>query len=132
MTQDSESLRALETARARLQERTERSRTAAAEAARMADDLRALTASAASPRREVTVVARPDGTVDRVDLTDAALGLDAAALSRLVTDTVRRAQQDAAAAALSRMSDTLGADSPLVAEVRAQVAARHPRASELG
>ncbi len=132
MTQDSESLLALEAARERLRERTARARTAAAEAARMADDVRALTTSAASPRREVTVVARPDGTVDRVDLTDTALGLDAAALSRLVTDTVRRAQQDAAAAALSRMADTLGADSPLLAEVRAQVSARHPRASELG
>ncbi|KQM36993.1 hypothetical protein ASE56_11380 [Microbacterium sp. Leaf203] len=49
------------------------------------------------------------------------MDLDAATLSRIITETVREAQRDAADAAVRRMSESLGADSPLVESTRRRV-----------
>ncbi|WP_420196543.1 YbaB/EbfC family nucleoid-associated protein [Microbacterium testaceum] len=71
-----------------------------------------------SPGREVCVTAGAEGRVDRVDISHAALSRGAGALSRLVTDTVRAAQREAADTALRRMTQSLGDSSPLVAVMR--------------
>jgi DNA-binding protein YbaB len=124
MTLGSETLASLEAARARVMAQTERARAAALDAERMVEDVSTLTQTATSPGREVSVTARADGSVDRLEVAPHALDLDAHELSRLLTDTVRKAQRAAATSAVQRMAESLGTDSPLVEDIRAQVAAQ--------
>lgn len=131
MSVETDSLAALEAARMRVLEQTERARTAAHDAARMADDVRDARGVVSSVGREVTVTARAGGAIDRVEIDPAAFDLDARTLSRLVTETVRQAQRAAAETALSRMSDSLGENSPVVAQTRAQVQAQFGTDTEL-
>ncbi|WP_460773581.1 YbaB/EbfC family nucleoid-associated protein [Microbacterium sp. GXF7504] len=132
MTWDGEALASLEAARARVLAQTERARAAAADAERLAEDVRALTTTARSPRGEVSVTAAADGGIERIEVAEGAYDLDAASLGRLLTETIRRAQQAAADAALARMGETLGEDSPLVQGVRAELASRRRPATGLG
>jgi len=118
MTLSDDSLTALEQARARVQAQTAEARALSHDAARMADDVRTATASRTSVGREVRVSAAASGRIDRIDISNNALHLDAATLSRIVTETVREAQRDAADAALRRMAESLGESSPLVASTR--------------
>lgn len=124
MPETPDPLVALEAARARVMAQTARARALAADAARMAEDVRAASSTRLSVGREVRVSARADGGIERIDIADSALDLDAASLSRLVTETVRAAQRDAADTALRRMSESLGETSPLVASTRSAVADR--------
>lgn len=118
MTLSDDSLTALEQARARVQAQTAKARALSHDAARMADDVRTATASRTSVGREVRVSAAASGRIDRIDISNNALHLDAATLSRIVTETVREAQRDAADAAFRRMAESLGESSPLVASTR--------------
>ncbi|MDQ1113857.1 DNA-binding protein YbaB [Microbacterium testaceum] len=118
MTLSDDSLTALDQARARVQAQTAEARALSHDAARMADDVRTATASRTSVGREVRVSAAASGRIDRIDISNNALHLDAATLSRIVTETVREAQRDAADAALRRMAESLGESSPLVASTR--------------
>lgn len=118
MTLSDDSLTALEQARARVQAQTAKARALSHDAARMADDVRTATASRTSVGREVRVSAAASGRIDRIDISNNALHLDAATLSRIVTETVREAQRDAADSALRRMAESLGESSPLVASTR--------------
>ncbi|GAA2574999.1 YbaB/EbfC family nucleoid-associated protein [Microbacterium binotii] len=131
MSLEADSLAALEAARMRVIAQTERARTAAHDAARMADDVRDARASINSVGREVTVTARAGGAIEQIDIAAAAFDLDARTLSRLVTDTVREAQRAAAEVALKRMAESLGADSPVVAQTREQVHAQFGAGTEL-
>ncbi|QCQ15829.1 YbaB/EbfC family nucleoid-associated protein [Microbacterium sp. RG1] len=131
MSLETDSLAALEAARMRVIAQTERARTAAHDAARMADDVRDARASISSVGREVTVTARAGGAIEQVDIASEALDLDARTLSRLVTETVREAQRAAAEVALNRMAESLGADSPVVAQTRDQVRAQFGAGTEL-
>jgi DNA-binding protein YbaB len=131
MSLETDSLAALEAARMRVIAQTERARTAAHDAARMADDVRDARASISSAGREVTVTARAGGAIEQVDIASEAFDLDARTLSRLVTDTVRAAQRAAAEVALTRMADSLGADSPVVAQTRDQVQAQFGAGTDL-
>ncbi|MEV7691763.1 YbaB/EbfC family nucleoid-associated protein [Microbacterium sp. NPDC089189] len=131
MALETDSLAALEAARMRVITQTERARTAAHDATRMADDVRLATGTVSSVGREVSVTARAGGAVERIDVAATALELDPRTLSRLLTDTVREAQRAAAQAALRRMSDSLGENSPVVAETRAQVQAQFGAGTEL-
>lgn len=124
MALEDDTLTALEAARARVRAQTAQARAAAADAGRMADDVRGATATAVSIGREVRVVARAGGAVERVEIADGALDLDAPTLSRVVTATVQAAQRDAADTALRRMAESVGEDSPLLAATRAQVEAQ--------
>jgi len=121
MTLSDDSLTALEQARARVQAQTAKARALSHDAARLADDVRTATASRASVGREVRVSAAASGRIERIDISSTALHLDAPTLSRIVTETVREAQRDAADAALRRMSESLGDASPLVASTRRRV-----------
>jgi DNA-binding protein YbaB len=125
MTLETDTLAALEAARMRVREQTERARTAAREAARMSEDVRTLTRTAHSPGGEVSVTAQASGVVERVELSPRAPEWDVAALSRLLTDTIREAQRSASHAAVERMTETLGDESPLVADIRDRVAAQY-------
>ena len=121
MTLSDDSLTALEQARARVQAQTAQARVLAHDASRMADDVRTATATRTSVGREVRVSANASGRVDRIDISPSALDLDAATLSRIVTETVREAQRDAADTALRRMAESLGDSSPLVASTRRRI-----------
>lgn len=121
VTLSDDSLTALEQARARVQAQTAQARAMSHDAARMADDVRTATATRSSVGREVRVSAAASGRVDRIDISSSALDLDAATLSRIVTETVREAQRDAADAALRRMTESLGEASPLVASTRRRI-----------
>lgn len=125
MTLETDTLAAVEAARLRVAAQTERARTAARDAARMAEDVRLLVSTVTSPGREISVTVRAGGAVDRIELTERALEWDARALSRMLTETVRRAQRAAADEAVARMAESLGAQSPLVADVRSQVQAQY-------
>jgi DNA-binding protein YbaB len=125
MTLETDSLAALEAARMRVIAQTERARTAAKDAALMAEDVRTLRSTVSSPAREVTVTAQAGGGVDRIEITDRALEWDARSLSQVLTDTVRRAQRTAAEAALQRMAESVGTQSPIVQDIRAQVARQY-------
>lgn len=118
MTLSDDALTSLEEARARVRAQVEQARERSEDAARMAGDVKTATATAASPGREVRVIATAGGRVERVEIAQAALSHDARTLSRLVTDTVRAAQRDAADVALRRMTQSLGETSPLVAATR--------------
>lgn len=118
MTLSDDALSALEDARARVHAQVAQARERAEDAGRMAGDVRTATATAVSPGREVRVTAAAGGRVDRVEIAEVALSRDARNLSRLVTETVRAAQRDAADAALRRMTQSLGETSPLIAAAR--------------
>ncbi|MDQ1122048.1 YbaB/EbfC family nucleoid-associated protein [Microbacterium trichothecenolyticum] len=121
MTLSDDSLTALGQARARVQAQTAQARVLAHDASRMADEVRTATATRTSVGREVRVSANASGRVDRIDISPRALDLDAATLSRIVTETVRETQRDAADAALRRMAESLGDSSPLVASTRHRI-----------
>lgn len=126
MTSSNDALIALEEARARVQAQTAQARALSHDAARMAEGVRSATASRTSVRREVRVSATASGRVSRIDISARALNLDAATLSRIVTETVRHAQRDAADAALRRMAECLGDSSPLVASARRRIDDDYP------
>ena len=121
MPLENDTLTALEAARMKVIAGTEQAHTAAKDAARMSEDARNVTSTVASVGGEVSVRASADGSVESVDVSAASLDLDERTLSRLLTDTVRRAQRKAADAAIERMARTLGDASPLVASSRARV-----------
>jgi DNA-binding protein YbaB len=120
MTYVNDPLTELEAARARVQAQVAQARARTQEAHRAADEARSATATATSVGREVSVIARAGGAVERIDIADAARDLDAATLSRIVTATVRAAQRDAADAALRAIAGTVGEGSPVLARARAQ------------
>lgn len=124
MTLENETLAAVEAARARVMAQTEQARAAAKDAAVMADEVRAASATASSPGREVTVTAQAGGAITRVDITERGREWDARTLSSVLTDTIRQAQRAAAATAVRRLETSVGADSPLVSSVRAQIDAQ--------
>ena len=124
MTLENDTLAAVEAARMRVMAQTERARTAAKEAAMMAEEVRAASSTASSPGREVTVTAQAGGAVTRVEITERGREWDARTLSTVLTETIRQAQRAAAESAVRRLSSSVGDDSPLVSSVRAQIDAQ--------
>jgi Uncharacterised BCR, YbaB family COG0718. len=121
---DHDPLAALEAAKARVHDRLQDARAAASGASRVASGVRDLVRTVESSSHEVSVTARASGEVTRIDVTDAAFGLSASALSTLLTSTVAAAQQAAAQAAVREIAAELGDESPLVAALRGEVARR--------
>jgi hypothetical protein len=97
-------------------------RTAAVDA--LADRLSATTATVRSLRGEVEVTADPSGAVRAVHFSDDARELRAADLGRLVTETIARAQHEAAERALAAASEALGAEDAVVTRIRDEVRRR--------
>lgn len=131
MSAVNDTLTALETARSRVIAQTEQARTAARDAHRLSEDLRSVARTVTSVGGDVSVRASAGGSVENVEITPRALDLDPRTLSRLVTETVRTAQREAAEAALERMAQTVGSDSPLVASTRATLEAQFGRSTEI-
>ena len=125
MTLENDTLAAVEAARMRVIAQTERARTAAKEASLMAEEVRSASSTVSSPGREITVTAQAGGAVNRVEISERGREWDARTLSQVVTDTIRQAQRSAAEAAVRRMAESVGADSPLVSNVRAQIDAQY-------
>ena len=119
-------------ARARVRAQLDASRARNAAVNTLAASVASITATARSARGEVTVTARPDGTITDVVLAPGALDGRADALGRLVTATIAEAQRTAAQLALEAAADTLGSDSAFVAGLRAEIDERHePRQGEM-
>ena len=93
---------------------------------KLAEDVKQLSVSVQSPRGEVQATAQPGGKVTGVRFTEAALSLSADALSRLVTETIARAQHQAAMAAVDRSAQLLGDGSAFVEELRTQANTSFP------
>jgi DNA-binding protein YbaB len=93
---------------------------------RLAAEVRAAGATVRSPRGEVEVTASASAVVTDVRIADEALDLAPEELSRLVTDTVARAQAAASERALLLAADELGEDSAIVQELRSDLASRTP------
>ncbi|MQA08289.1 MAG: hypothetical protein GEU98_06995 [Pseudonocardiaceae bacterium] len=71
-------------------------------------ELGALTATASSPDRLVTVQAGPGGVIQDVSLTEDALRTDAGTLSRTITATIREATANAAKSQLEIVRQQVG------------------------
>ncbi|HAN23917.1 MAG TPA: hypothetical protein DCP95_05010, partial [Microbacterium ginsengisoli] len=104
MSHETDSMTALDAALAAIDAQIAAARQAADAAARAEGDLRALRATATSPGREVSVTAGATGAIDRIEVQDAALDVDARSLSRLLTETAAQAQGLAAARAVERLA----------------------------
>lgn len=98
----------------------------AEDSARLSAQIEQTAVDVSSPDRRITVRARPSGAVDEVTLAPSAAELDPRALGPLITETIARAQRAAAERAVSEMVTILGADSPLVAETRAELERAFP------
>jgi DNA-binding protein YbaB len=111
MSHETDSMTALDAALAAIDAQIAAARQAADAAARAEGDLRALRATATSPGREVSVTAGATGAIDRIEVQDAALDVDARSLSRLLTETAAQAQGLAAARAVERLAAVADVDS---------------------
>lgn len=124
MTVEDDPLAALEAAKARLQVRLDSARAAADDASRLSSDIRSLVRTVTSPLREVSVMARANGEVTRIDVGETAFELTAQELSALLTHTVAAAQRAAAGAAVDDIAAEVGEASPLVTALRRDVSNR--------
>ncbi|QIM19353.1 YbaB/EbfC family nucleoid-associated protein [Leucobacter coleopterorum] len=109
---------ALEQARARIATQVAEAEARNKAVSALADGLSNISATATSPRGEVTATAKPDGKVTAVKFAPSAESLTASALSDLVTTVIAEAQHKAAMSAVNSSAETLGADSAFVAQLR--------------
>ena len=118
------SFASLDGARARIRGQLEDARARDAAIGLLAETVSAATATAVTPRGEVSVTATASAVVTDVALTPAALALRPEALGLLVTQTVAQAQRAAAELAVAAAETTLGPDAAIVASLRADVESR--------
>lgn len=100
----------------------------------LADEVRRMSATASSPRGEVTVTALAAGGVTEVLVTAEGRELEASQLSEVITATIAQAQRAAADLAVARTAEVLGESSPIVSGLRSDVDATRstPRDDGLG
>lgn len=91
---------------------------------RLAREIDDATASASSPRGEVTVTATAKGAISHIALSPEALDATADGLAEILTTTIRAAQKAAAEHALALTEDTLG-NGAFTAELRADIEQRY-------
>lgn len=125
MTEPEDALAAFEDARARLDELVAEARDRSVRASRVAEGA-LQTATARSPRGEVTVTAQAGGVIRRLDFSDAGFDLAPDALARLTVQTIAQAQHAAAQRFAESASRELGADSPIAAQLRADAERAFP------
>jgi len=113
-------------AQARLQAIRGEARANARQAALVADEARTTTATARSPRGEVSVTSRAGGVITGIEFSEAALELEPAALSRLTVTTIAQAQHEAAADFARTAGEQLG-DPALAASFRADAETAFPQ-----
>jgi len=87
-------------------------------------EVSATVGTARSPRGEVEVTATAAAAITGIRLSDEALELSPDELSRMLTETIARAQIAASEHALVAATEALGADSAFVEQLRADVASR--------
>lgn len=92
----------------------------------LAEELKAVSATARSPQGEVTVVAQPSGRIVAVQFTEAAERLRASQLSHLVSETIASAQHQAALAALKLSGPVFGEESLAFDQMRSEALAVFP------
>jgi len=114
----------LDSARARIRSQVQDARERTAAVTVLAEQVAATSATVRSSRGEVTVTATAGAQITDVTVADAALGLRADVLGRLIRDTVAAAQRAAAERALALAEDALGADSGFVVGLRTDIDAR--------
>jgi len=113
-------------AQARIEAIAAQARANTVHASRIADDVRTATATARSPRGEISVVSRVGGVIASVEYSDAAFDLAPGALARITVETIARAQHAASVQFADRASDELGADSALADGLRADAERAFP------
>ena len=114
----------LASARARVHSQLQDARARDAAVGLLAETVNAATATAVSPRGEVSVTSTAAGVVTDVALTPAALALRPEALGPLVAQIVAQAQRAAAELAVAAAETALGPDAAIVASLRTDVDAR--------
>ncbi len=114
----------LDTARSTVRGQLQAARERNAAVAALTDTVNALSATVKSSRGEVTVTATPSAAIPNVTLDSSAFNLTPDALSRLVTETIARAQRAAAELALTEAQNALGEGSNFVSGLRADVDSR--------
>lgn len=114
----------LDSARARIRSQVQDARERTAAVTVLAEQVAATSATVRSARGEVTVTATAGARITDVTVADAALGLRADVLGRLIRDTVAAAQRAAAENALVLAEETLGTDSGFVVGLRADIDTR--------
>jgi hypothetical protein len=114
----------LDTARATITAQVEQARERSLAMTVLAERVNATTATVRSPRGEVAITATATATITEVALTEAATALRPDALGLLITETIGRAQRAAAEKAIAAAAETLGPDSGVVAQLRADVETR--------
>lgn len=119
-------LAAIEAARARIAQQVASAEARREEVKTLSHEVRDLSETARSNGGEVSVTARPGGQVVSVDFSPAAEGLSSSALTRIVTETIARAQHRAAMRAVEHSANTLGEDSALVAQLRSEAESAFP------
>jgi hypothetical protein len=92
---------------------------------RLAETVAGAAATVRSARGEVEVSATAGAAVTAVRFSDDALELSVEELGRLTTETIVKAQRQAAEFALTAAEAELGAGSPFVSGLRAEVEARY-------
>lgn len=114
----------LDSARAMIDSQLEQARERSVAMSAMAERVASTTATVRSPRGEVAVTATASAAITDVTLSDAASTLNPVTLGRLITETISRAQRAAAELAIAVAAETLGPDSALIADLRADVDSR--------
>lgn len=126
MTNREDPLAEFAAAEARLSAIVAESRANRDQATQFAAEAKTTTATARSPRGEVSVTARVGGTITAVQFGDAAMRLTPAALAALTTKTIAAAQHDAAQAFANQAAYQFGANSPIAAQYRADAERAFP------
>lgn len=114
----------LDAARATVEVQLQQARERNAAMTVLAERVNATSATVHSPRGEVAVTATATSAITAVTLAEGASALRPDALGKLLTETIGRAQRAAAERALTAAEETLGPDSALVTQMRAEVDSR--------
>lgn len=113
---------------ARIEEQIAQARERAERASEVRQRIDALRGTAVSPRRELTVTVDAGGRLVSVEVADAAFGLSARDLGRLIVETANAAQRQAGAKAVEVASEAFGEQSGIVAHLREEVEKAPPSA----
>ena len=124
MNNEEESRIAAEAAHARVRQQVEQARRSAQEAAQFADDIKLISFTATSGRRDISITSDAGGVITAVRLTEEARERGIADFEAELTRTIRAAQLGAAEALVEKMDETLGKGSSVTDAAREQLVSR--------
>ncbi|WP_152650617.1 YbaB/EbfC family nucleoid-associated protein [Demequina aurantiaca] len=104
----------------RVEEQVRQAEAVAAKAQALEKEMKLLVGSAQSPRREASVTVTVQGALVDLQLSRDAMELDERALSKIIVETVAKAQRNVGERAVALTSEAFGEDSPITARMRAE------------